>query len=58
MVIKDKRKREVLCPLANDEKRHYEVWKNIIGKDTKPVRWKVGLYYLMARLLGLWRRYL
>ena len=52
-VIKGKRKREVLRHLADDEKRHYEVWKNITGRDVKPIRWKVSLYYMMARLLGL-----
>ncbi len=51
--IKGERKREILHHLANDEKKHYAVWKNITRQDVKPARWKVGLYYVMARLLGL-----
>lgn len=52
-VIKGEREREILQHLADDEKRHYGVWKNVTGRDVKPARWKISLYYMMARLLGL-----
>jgi VIT1/CCC1 family predicted Fe2+/Mn2+ transporter len=52
-VMKKEREREILQHLARDEKRHYEMWKGITGKDVKPDRFKIYLYYVMARLLGL-----
>lgn len=45
--------REVMEHLAQDERRHYGVWKEITGQEVAPVQWKLWGYYLLARILGL-----
>ncbi len=51
--IKDKNNSRILGKIANDEKRHYEIWKSHTGIDVKPSRWKIWKYYLIARVLGI-----
>jgi vacuolar iron transporter family protein len=49
---KDKNK-EVLRRIADDELRHYNIWKKYSGMDVKPDRLKVWKYFLLSRMLGL-----
>lgn len=51
--IKDKHNSEVLKKIANDEKTHYEVWKNYTGVEIKPSRWKIFRFFWIARIFGL-----
>lgn len=45
--------REVLEKIAEDELRHYRLWREVTGKDVKPCRWRLFFYLLVAYVLGL-----
>jgi len=45
--------REVLERIASQEKNHYERWREMLGEDVAPSRWKVRFYAALARFLGL-----
>ncbi len=45
--------REILKSIANDEKRHYEIFKNLTKEEVKPDRWKIFWYTLLSKLFGL-----
>ncbi len=43
----------VLNEIAEDEKRHYNIWKEYTGVKVKPSRIKIFFYYFLARILGI-----
>ncbi len=45
--------RTILQRIAQDELRHYGIWKKYSGRDVQPDMLKVWKYYLIARVLGL-----
>jgi VIT1/CCC1 family predicted Fe2+/Mn2+ transporter len=45
--------RQLLQNIAGDELRHYHEWKNYTGREVKPDRFKIGVYYWISRILGL-----
>jgi VIT1/CCC1 family predicted Fe2+/Mn2+ transporter len=51
--IKDKKNREVIERIANDELSHYEVLKRITKTDVKPRTFRVFYYRFISRVLGL-----
>ncbi|HOP63681.1 MAG TPA: VIT1/CCC1 transporter family protein [Spirochaetota bacterium] len=51
--IKDRKNSEVLSKIGNDELKHYEVWKKYTGVDVKPSRWKIFIFFWIARIFGL-----
>jgi VIT1/CCC1 family predicted Fe2+/Mn2+ transporter len=44
--------RSVLRRIAQDELRHYEIWKALSGEDVRPDRWAVFRYTWISRILG------
>lgn len=50
---KSEENRKVLRGIADDELRHYRFWKQHTNKDVAPAWWKVAVFYLLSRLLGL-----
>jgi VIT1/CCC1 family predicted Fe2+/Mn2+ transporter len=44
--------RSVLRKIAQDEARHYQVWKRLSGEDVQPDRWAVFRYTWISRILG------
>lgn len=50
---KDPGNSSVLQKIANDELRHYEIWKEYTGRDVNPDRWKIRKFYWIAKVLGL-----
>ncbi len=50
---KEQENRELLAKIANDELRHYHIWKNITNKEMKPNRWKVFYFVWLAKIFGL-----
>jgi VIT1/CCC1 family predicted Fe2+/Mn2+ transporter len=44
--------RRILFQIADDEMRHYNVWKNYTRKDVGPDRFKVWFYMLVSTLFG------
>ena len=52
-VIKDDQNRQVLELIARDELKHHDFWKSQTAEEVKPSRFRIGSYYLIARLLGI-----
>jgi VIT1/CCC1 family predicted Fe2+/Mn2+ transporter len=50
---KDPHNREVLSRIAEDEKSHYGVWKDLTGEEVGPDRVKIWTFVAIARILGL-----
>ncbi len=44
--------KETLLRLADEERAHYEIWKNYTGIEMKPEKLKVFKYKMIARVLG------
>ncbi|MGM0550447.1 MAG: VIT1/CCC1 transporter family protein [Bacteroidota bacterium] len=51
--IRNQKNAEVLASIAEDEKKHYEFWKQYTGKEVKSNRLKVIRFYLLARIFGV-----
>lgn len=51
--VRTERVREVLSMIANDEQTHYNFLKKLTARDVKPSRFKIFIYSLVARVLGL-----
>jgi len=51
--IKDKNNASVLNRIADEELKHYEVWRKYTGVELKPNWWKVQKFFWIARILGL-----
>ena len=45
--------REVLSNIADDEFRHYEIWKKYSGREVGPSQWNINKFYWIARIFGL-----
>ncbi|TYB93769.1 MAG: rubrerythrin family protein [Kosmotoga sp.] len=45
--------RDVLRRIANDEKKHYDKWKEHSGKTVKPSKLKIFWYLLIAKIFGM-----
>ncbi len=50
--IDDPTNRRVIEEIAEDERRHYDVWKKYTGVDVKPDRWKIWKFYWISRIFG------
>ncbi len=46
----------VLDRIAQDELRHYNIWKELSGQNVSPYRWKIFFYTLLIGLMA--RRFL
>ena len=51
--IKDDHNREVVEKIAEDEKKHYGIWKQYTDTEVKPNGFRVWLYTTISRLFGL-----
>jgi VIT1/CCC1 family predicted Fe2+/Mn2+ transporter len=51
--IKDKTNKDVLKRIADDEMRHYGIWKKFTGQDVSPDSLKVLKYFYISRIFGL-----
>ncbi|WP_028972843.1 VIT1/CCC1 transporter family protein [Spirochaeta cellobiosiphila] len=51
--VKDENNKQVLIRIANEEKNHYEIWKEYTNIEIKPNHFKIIFFYLIARILGL-----
>lgn len=45
--------KRILIKIAEDEKKHYEIWKKYTEKEIKPSRLKIYWYYVISRIFGL-----
>ncbi len=49
----DDKNRDVLLKISEDELNHYNIWKELTGKEVKPSKFKIFKYYLISRVFGL-----
>jgi VIT1/CCC1 family predicted Fe2+/Mn2+ transporter len=52
-LTKDKHNKEILLSIAEDELKHYQVWKTYTGKNVKPYKIEVRWYTWIIRLFGV-----
>lgn len=52
-MVKDEHNSQILARIADEEKKHYNLWKGYTQIDVKPNRTKIGLFFWISRLLGL-----
>ena len=52
-VTRDPRNRDVLNGIAEEELRHYDIWKKYTGRDIGPSWFRIWFYVFVARLLGM-----
>jgi len=45
--------KKLLMRIAEDEKRHYDIWKKYTKKEIKPSKIKIYWYYVISRVFGL-----
>ena len=50
---KDKQNRNVFEDISRAERGHYETWKSYTGQDVAPDRWRIALFGLLSRVLGV-----
>lgn len=50
--IRTPENRTVLREMSNQELRHYQIWRQYTGTDTRPSRFRLWGYLLLAHLLG------
>lgn len=43
----------ILNSIADDELRHYNIWKKFSQREVAPSRWDIKKYYWIARIFGL-----
>jgi VIT1/CCC1 family predicted Fe2+/Mn2+ transporter len=43
----------VLSEIAEDELKHYQIWKKYTGREVSPSRWHIFKFYWIARLFGI-----
>ncbi len=51
--IKNKNNQKILKRIADDELKHYNLWKNITKKDVKPNYFKIHWYLFLSKIFGL-----
>jgi VIT1/CCC1 family predicted Fe2+/Mn2+ transporter len=51
-IVKGKQNREILENIAEDELRHYHMWKEYTGRDVQPNKLKLLKYALISHLFG------
>src|SRR5690554_1281248 len=50
--IKNEKNRETLLRIAQEEEKHYNIWKKYSKVDMPPSKFLIFFYTLMARLFG------
>lgn len=45
--------RKILLNIADDEKRHYDIWKKVTGEEPEPDRFRIFWYVMLAAFFGL-----
>lgn len=50
---KDQHNKQVLNSIAEDELKHYNIWKKYTGREVSPSQWDISKFYWIARLFGI-----
>jgi len=51
--IRNKGNADVLRKISEDEKRHYDFWKQYTNEEIKPSRFRLVKYYWIAKIFGI-----
>lgn len=51
--LKNKHNSQVLNAIAQDELKHYNIWKKYTGREVSPSRWDMFKFYWISRLFGI-----
>jgi len=52
-IIKDEHNQEVLLRIADEEQKHYDIWKKYTGESVKPDQFRVNLYFWLSKIFGI-----
>lgn len=52
-ITRDKKNKDILQNIANDELKHHNFWKTISEKKVQPYKMRIMSYYMICRILGL-----
>jgi VIT1/CCC1 family predicted Fe2+/Mn2+ transporter len=52
-MVKDEGNRQVLLNIADEEQKHYDIWKEYTSVDVHPNTLKIRFYYWVAKFFGL-----
>jgi len=50
---KNKNHKKILNSIAEDELRHYKIWKKYSGREVNPGKWNLFKYYWLTQIFGL-----
>jgi VIT1/CCC1 family predicted Fe2+/Mn2+ transporter len=51
--VTDHRNRSILKRISEDERKHYDLWKEYTHKEVKPSRLTIWKYYLLSKIFGI-----
>lgn len=52
-MIKDEHNSDVLLRIADEEQKHYDIWKKYTGESVKPNQFRINLFYWLSKLFGI-----
>jgi len=51
--VADPQNKNILERISEDERRHYDLWKEYTHQEVKPSKLKIWLYYLLSKIFGI-----
>jgi VIT1/CCC1 family predicted Fe2+/Mn2+ transporter len=51
--VVDPRNKSILQHISEDERKHYDLWKEYSHQEVKPSRLKIWEYYLLSKIFGI-----
>lgn len=51
--VKNDHNRDIILKIAEDERKHYDIWKQYTHTDISPQKWKIFQYILLSKLFGI-----
>ncbi len=51
--MRDPHNRKILERISGDERRHYDLWKEVTQEDIEPDTFQIWKYYLISKVLGI-----
>jgi VIT1/CCC1 family predicted Fe2+/Mn2+ transporter len=51
--VTDPRNKGILKSISEDERKHYDLWKEYTHQEVKPSKLKIWLYYLLSKIFGI-----
>lgn len=52
-IVKDPNNSKVLMRIANEELKHYKIWKEYTRQEILPNKWKIRFFFWVSKLFGL-----